>query len=142
MSQLQKRVDSFATDFAASALSVHLCNYDSETSPAKPTNSEELHFERSFWNCELYCRLFQLQKVQRHDSRIRFKTNKKNIILFDRFATHENEQLACVHDYNFERISIPFNNVAEHDIQRGESWISCSGDEEDPDNFKKTRRHV
>lgn len=46
------------------------------------------------------------------------------------FSPWENEQLGCIHEYLIEVITLPLNDVAEHDVDWGElgvPWVHTFG---------------
>ena len=143
LSELHKHVQFFAADFASSILDPV---YQVEASPR-----EIRRFERAFYRFELYCNLFRRRKGCGEE---RFSAQEQRSYFFARYPPWENEQLACVHDYLFEQLSLgmysdifqhdprmltgpAFNDVAEHDVLWGKLGIPYANDHDEPDNIWK-----
>ncbi|MCJ1249618.1 hypothetical protein MMC30_006844 [Trapelia coarctata] len=126
LSELQKHVQFFADDFASSALAT--------ASPNQASPMEMHRIQRAFYRFELYCNLFRSRKGFREE---RFSAQEQRDHFFAKFCPWEIEQLACIHDYLFERLCLPFNEVAEHDIEWGELSIPFANDWDEPDNVWK-----
>lgn len=118
----------FASEFCASVLS---------SRPRRPPSRLEVNrIERSFLRFELYGNLFRNQWPSQ-ESGHRFHPEEQREIYFRYYAAWENEQLACVHDYLFRRLSISFNELALHDVKWGKSEVDIVGDDAAPRNFQK-----
>ena len=135
MSRVHSCVEFFAAEFASSALSK---NSTARGSNAAPSFTEMIRIKRILYRFELYCNLF---RAPSHDRMIRgerncliqpspFEVKEQRAIFFDRFTPWENEQMGCIHDYLIEEITIPFNEVAKHDVDWGElsiPWVDSIG---------------
>ena len=138
MSKVHSCVEFFATEFASAALSK---NPTARGSNAAPSAAEMIRIKRILYRFELYCNLF---RKPRHDQMIRGERNcliqpspfgkeEQQDVFFNMFSPWENEQLGCIHDYLIEQITIPFNEVAMHDVDWGEleiEWVDTFGDKE------------
>lgn len=135
MSKVHSCVEFFAAEFASFALSK---NRTTRGSNAAPSFTELIRIKRIFYRFELYCNLF---RKPRYDQMLRGERNcliqpspleaqEQRDIFFDMFSPWENEQLGCIHDYLIEEITVPFNDVAEHDVDWGElhiPWVDTFG---------------
>lgn len=101
-----------------------------------PSHAEMNRIERSFLRFELYCNLFAMQSPSQ-ESAERFSQEEQRDIYFKHYVSWENEQLACVHDYLFRRLSIPFNYLALHDVKWGRYNVDVSFDHAAPQNYRK-----
>lgn len=135
VSKLHHRCRFFASEFCASVLSTNPVS-GSSTSAFPPSFLEVGRIERTFHRFELYCNLFRKQSRSQKDAR-RFSETEQQDIYFKHYAAWENEQLACVHDYLFRRLSSSFNDLALHDVEWGEYMISITPDHCAPENFWK-----
>ena len=135
MSNIHNCVEFFAAEFASSALSK---NPTTRGSNAAPSAAEMARIKRTLYRFELYCNLFRQPSFDRmrRDARnclIRpgpFGTQEQQDFFFDKFSPWENEQLGCIHDYLIEEITIPFRDVAKHDVDFGElsiPWVETFG---------------
>ncbi|KAI9839078.1 MAG: hypothetical protein M1837_002255 [Sclerophora amabilis] len=134
VNELQSHVDFFSADFASSALSANPLDGSPDDSPSPPTEMESCRIQRAFYRFELHCHLF------RHQHHQRLHHPHEDSCLF--FASHspwENEQLACIHDYLYKRLSIAFDDVAAHDVDWGEMSINYETDTDPPGNIWKQR---
>lgn len=95
VSELHSHIKFFVADFAATKLA-------GETQLGLSVY-ETLRIERTFYIFELYCNLFRSYQPANKD---RFSAEEQRDLFFAKFAPWENEQLACVHDYLFGRLSI------------------------------------
>lgn len=135
MSKIHSCVDFFAAEFASFALSKIPT---ARGSNAAPSLTEMIRIKRILYRFELYCNLFRKPS---HDRMIRGKRNcltrpnpfgkqEQRDIFFNLFSPWENEQLGCIHDYLVEEITVPFNDVAKHDVDWGElcvAWVDTYG---------------
>lgn len=135
VSKLHHRCRFFASEFCASVLSTKPTS-GSPTSSFPPSLPEVTRIERTFHRFELYCNLFRKQSRSQKGEQ-RFSETEQQDIYFKHYAAWENEQLACVHDYLFRRLSVPFNDLALHDVEWGENMISIISDQGAPENFWK-----
>ena len=139
MSKVHSCVEFFAAEFASAALSK---NPTARGSNAAPSVAEMIRIKRILYRFELYCNLF---RKPHHSRMIRGERNcliqpppfgkmEQRDIFFDRFSPWENEQLGCIHDYLIEVITVPFNDVAKHDVDWGGEfsveWVETFGDME------------
>ena len=138
MSKVHSCVEFFAAEFASAALSK---NPTARGSNAAPSAAEMTRIKRILYRFELYCNLF---RKPHHDRMIRGERNcliqpspfgkeEQRDIFFDMFSPWENEQLGCIHDHLIEQITVPFNDVAKHDVDWGEleiEWVEPFGDKE------------
>ena len=138
MSKIHRCVEFFAAKFASVALSKNPTTRDSN---ATPSCTEMIRIKRILYRFELYCNLFRKPGFDRMVRGERncliqpspFRTHEQRNIFFNMFAPWENEQLGCIHDWLIEEITIPFNDVAEHDVDWGEltiAWLDTFGDKE------------
>lgn len=138
MSKIHSCVEFFATEFASFALSK---NRTIQGSNAAPSFTELIRIRRVLYRFELYCNLFRKPGFDRMLRGERncliqpspFKAQEQRGIFFDMFSPWENEQLGCIHDYLIEEITVPFNDVAEHDVNWGElhiPWVDTFGSDE------------
>ncbi len=95
VSHLHSHIKFFAAEFAATKLAGE--------AQSRPSISETHRIERTFYVFELYCNLFRARKPANKD---RFSAEEQRDLFFAKFAPWENEQLACVHDYLFDRLSV------------------------------------
>ena len=102
VSKLYEHVSFFSKDLAHEALSRWRKNhlYNPLTDPLSSTEICRLY--RSFYRFELYCNLFRQYAYEDE----RYTRGEQKAIFFDLHSPWENEQLACVHDYLFRRMSI------------------------------------
>lgn len=135
VSKLHQRSRFFASEFSASVLSTNPVS-GSPTPNFPPSSREADRIERTFHRFELYCNLFRKQSPTQEGTQ-RFSDTEQQDIYFKHYAAWENEQLACVHDYLFRRLSIPFNDLALHDVEWGEYMINVVSDNSSPENFWK-----
>lgn len=138
MSKVHSCVEFFATEFASSALSK---NPTTRGSNAAPSCTEMIRIKRILYRFELYCNLFRNPSYDRMIRGERncllkpspFRAQEQRPIFFDKFSPWENEQLGCIHEYLIEVITLPFNDVAEHDVEWGEldvPWVHTFGSAE------------
>ncbi|CAD6593028.1 MAG: hypothetical protein ASARMPREDX12_006664 [Alectoria sarmentosa] len=136
-SNLHRHVRHFADTFASSTLALFLEGTTRERDQGQPSPTEQHRIERTFYRFELYCNLFRTRmptdRKASHNHIVSlsvegFSLEEEREIFFSRFPVWENEQLACVHDYLSSRLSIPFNDVAEHDILWGKLRIPWADD--------------
>lgn len=99
---LHQHVKSFAADFASSALSAMNPNSENKSTRQHLLAAENRRIERAFFRFELYCKLFG--KDMEYGKRI--KSEEQVDLFLVKFSAWEIEQLACVHDYLFRRISV------------------------------------
>lgn len=149
VSEIQQHVDFFSLDFVSSALSAHPLTGVPDVCPKPPTARELTRVQNAFYRFELYRNLFREYKWRQD----RFTAVEQRDVFFAKYSTWENEQLACIHDYLFRRLSIgasfiwssmplrltvvAFNDVAAHDVVWGEYSIPFDDDDDPSDNFWK-----
>ncbi|KAI9840613.1 MAG: hypothetical protein M1837_001509 [Sclerophora amabilis] len=137
ISGLYDHVRFFTADFASLALSAHPIGAVPDPAPEPLSSQEQRRIERAFYRFELYCNLFRNRRPNRggnHSRDHRFTTVEQQDYFFSLFPAWENEQLACIHDYLFQRLSKPFNDMAEHDIEWGGWERKPAHLFEEPDN--------
>ncbi|KAK2757966.1 hypothetical protein FQN54_004372 [Arachnomyces sp. PD_36] len=117
--QIYGHIRFFVDDFASSVLSTHVVTGEKQSTPAPLSPNEKCRLERAFLRFELFCNLFR----ERGYGRDRFSPDELHDSFFKKFAPWENEELACINDYMCAKITIPFNDVADHDIRWGEDRI-------------------
>lgn len=98
---LQRDIDFFSDDFAATALDT-LKTCAPTTADLALEWSEKLRIMRTFYIFELYRYLFRDQPRLRGQTRF---TASEQHFFFAMFPPWQNEQLACVHDYLLRYIS-------------------------------------
>ena len=100
--KLYEHVSFFSKDLANKALSAWPKNnlYNPLTDPLSSTEIRRLC--RTFYRFELYCNLFRQYAYEDE----RYTRREQKTIFFDLHSHWENEQLGCVHDYLFRRMSI------------------------------------
>lgn len=97
ISKLHSHVHYFATDFACKCLGIQA--QERGVQQSSPSQLEIARFERTLYRFEMYCNLFG-------DFRNPIlSVNEQREILFSRFSPCENEQLACIHDYLYGKVS-------------------------------------
>ena len=135
VSKIHSCVEFFATEFASFALSKNRTMHGSN---AAPSFTESIRIRRVLYRFELYCNLFRKPGFDRMVRGERncliqpspFEAQELRGIFFDMFSPWENEQLGCIHDYLIEEITVPFNDVAAHDVGWGElsvPWVDTFG---------------
>ncbi|KAK2753764.1 hypothetical protein FQN55_000127 [Onygenales sp. PD_40] len=107
LNDIHEHISCFAEEFASSALRV----YPVPPKSPKPVSiTERSRFMGAFYRFEFYCNLFR-------------EYPKQGDPFVSRFAPWENEQLASIYDYLFDRITpgtLAFHDITEHDIEWGE----------------------
>ena len=100
LNDLQRHVEHFSLDFASRVSKKLFESSDSNTMPWNfPTPSEHRRIQRAFYRFEIYCNLFRFRKPPAFD------INEQRTVFFSRFSPWVNEQLGCVHDYLFYKLS-------------------------------------
>ena len=130
VSKVHDYVEFFATEFASSAL---FKNPTARGANAAPSSSEMRRIKLTLHRFELYCNLF---RYPGHDRMVRNKLDRNRFIrpypfsaqeqqkfFFESFSPWENEQLGCIHDFLIREITIPFCDVARHDVDWGERSV-------------------
>lgn len=112
--KLHRCVQHFSNDFVAFALSGIQQLHHQSTASLTPSPTELHRIQRSFYIFELYCHLFRKQNGKLE--KVRLNEKEQRHIFFNKFPPWENEQLGCIHDYLYERFTVPFNDIAEHDV--------------------------
>lgn len=120
----------FASEFSAAALS------ENPKAGLTPSRLESNRIERSFLRFELYCNIFRKQ-FPSQKSKHRFSPEQQREMYLKYYADWENEQLACVHDCLFRRLSIPFNDLALHDVEWGKNEVDIVADHSAPGSSRK-----
>ncbi|KAL1884709.1 hypothetical protein Plec18167_002301 [Paecilomyces lecythidis] len=135
----------FARDFATDALSINpLTDHYEDPSNSPPLSPNELRrITSSFYRHELCSSIFP--KAKRFSEALQITPRDEDDIYdlevdfpSQRYHIWELEQMACVHDYLFWKISEPFDEVAAHDIKWGAWRIPY----DDDDTFGGDRRNA
>ena len=140
VSELYQCCRFFASDMLTSILLSMDSVFGFPTSdyPYLPSSREARRLERTFLRFELYCNLFRKRyALTRGYTPPQFSGTEQHDIYFRHYAAWENEQLACVHDYLFRQLSIPFNDFALHDVQWGKHRVRIISTYGYPPNFWK-----
>ena len=119
ISSLYGHVQYFAADFCASILPVHPISGAQDAIYSPPSLSETCRIECTLYRFELYCTLFRRQSMRQKDDD-RFSIAEQQSLYFEKFKPWQNEQLACIHDYLYKKLSVPYDEMAEHDVVWGE----------------------
>ncbi|KAL6720884.1 hypothetical protein ACLMJK_002809 [Lecanora helva] len=149
LSKLQEHIHFLATDFASAALSVDPNGKSLSRSESQASYSELGRIERTFYRFETYCNLFRQRERTWSKGFCNFRglqprldASDRQETFFENFPPWENEQLACVREYLFNQVSIPFNDVAAHCVDWCKNeWDECylNDDWEHPENSIKER---
>jgi len=113
-SRLRDIVKFFATGFVTTALSRHPTGLlDPPATTLRDVSPAELHrIQRTIYRFDLYCNLFKKKSPTRPTKgaklvwAVPFTLQEQQAFFFERFSVWENEQLACVHDFLDECLSI------------------------------------
>ena len=130
-SKIHDCIEFFATKFASSALSENPTARGAVT--AAPSSNEMRRIKIALHRYELYCNLFRYPS---HHRMVRDKVNRNRLIRPDTFSTREQqeifldrfsfweiEQLGCIHDFLMQEMTIPFTDVAKHDVAWGANCV-------------------
>ncbi|KAJ9230660.1 hypothetical protein C8Q69DRAFT_448505 [Paecilomyces variotii] len=123
MQRLHRVIEAFVADFATAALSENPLSGVSEDPTGLPlSDNEKRRLISSFYRFELWTWLFQTRN-QDHERKPKettdFSPEEQWDIFFQKLAPWELEQMYTVHEYLYRELSIPFNEVAAHDVQWG-----------------------
>ncbi|PLB37485.1 uncharacterized protein BDW47DRAFT_117906 [Aspergillus candidus] len=126
MQKLYQVVEIFTSDFITTALS------SSTALPQCPPSSQEWNrVARSFYRLEVYRHLFRNRddydygdKFERPKPSPDFQEEEQWDVYYKHYAVWELEQLATAGEYLFRKTAIPFNEIAEHDVDWGSSGIN------------------
>lgn len=121
--KLHRHVQFFTEDFCTSILSVHPITKVPENTYIPPSAKELCRIQTAFYKFELFCTLFRSQRLTQKEED-RFNSSEQQELFLEKFKLWENEQLACVYDYLMRKVSLPFNDMVEHDVQWGELMIN------------------
>ena len=133
ISRLHEHIEFFAADFVSTTIAALPESPRATDLSALPLSSgESLRIQRAFYRFELFCNLFRERKKKGDE---RFASLELRDHFFARFLPCENEQLACVYEYLWRKLSIcmyniysvslppakhihaiAYNDVTEHDI--------------------------
>jgi len=127
ISKLHSHVQFFTEDFCASILSVHPITKVPEPTYIPPSTKELCRIQTAFYIFELFCTLFRIQRETQKDEH-RFSSREQQELFLEKFKRWENEQLACVYNYLIRKVSVPFQDMVEHDVGWGELMIDDSLD--------------
>ncbi|KAI9877686.1 MAG: hypothetical protein M1830_003128 [Pleopsidium flavum] len=122
----KRYIEFFTEDFTFSILLILPISRKSEMSHAPPSSTEIRRIHRSFYRFELYCLLFKRREIQHgvvHD-RERLGSQAQSDMFLSLFPPWEVEEICCVHDYLYRRLSTPFDEVAQHDVEMGELGLN------------------
>ena len=101
LADLHRCVEHLTLDFASWTLRLLDDSDDSDAWLSQSLSSSELYrIQRAFYRFEMYCNLFRTCRLRP----VRFSKQRTNDFLFT-FTMWENEQLGCIHDYLFRRLS-------------------------------------
>src|SRR5690625_4164260 len=97
-------VQVFTADFISRTLSINpITGLPAEREPAPVTENELRRVQRAFYKFKLYCNLFRRTEKRGRGSRIGqalvIPIKDQPMLFFHHFASWENEQLGCVHDF-------------------------------------------
>ncbi len=122
----KKYIEFFAKDFISSILSVHPISRKPETIYRPLSSAETRRIHRSFYRFELYCILFKQRETQDGviQDRERLGSQAQSDMFLSLYPPWEVEELCCVHDYIYRRLSAPFDEVAQHDVEMGELGLN------------------
>ena len=126
--KLHRCVQYLTKDFVAFASSQDVIFRHQGKTSLTPSSTELRRIQRAFYTFELYCNLFREREGKLRN--VKFNEREQRQVFFNKFAPWENEQLGCIHDYLYERFTVPFNDVAEHDVEWGElrvPWVHHHG---------------
>jgi hypothetical protein len=101
MTELYKNVVFFTENFVSAILPLLSTGNDPQTLSTSPSSTE---LYRSFYRFELYCNLFR--RYRHNNLKTFFSAKEQGEIFFKRYSPWENEQLACIHDYLLQQLSI------------------------------------
>ena len=102
ISDLSKKIRFFVAAFTSYALYKLGATASISSHLMRVSADERRRIESAFYRFELYCNLFREQPCG--DNRL--SLDEQRDIFFARYTPWENEQLACVHDYLFRRLSV------------------------------------
>lgn len=111
MQRFYRHVEFFTSDFIGSALDVYPALQNGPLS-----SSEWCRVARSFYRVEIYRHLFRRRDHVSKKSSPDFPYHEQNELYYERFAAFELEQLACVSEHLFRKVtkrmySQPFSHV-------------------------------
>jgi len=134
LEKLANHVEFFTQEFVILTLSVHPASAlpGRQVVSDMPPSAEEVgRIQRTFYRFELYCNLFRKrQPVGRRGARGQLILNEpmeilgvheQHLLFFEKFATWENEQLACVRDFLLGRFSIRESPQNPNDLSVSQS---------------------
>jgi hypothetical protein len=104
MTDLYKSVVFFTENFVSATLPLLSTGKDPQTLSASPSLTEFYRIQRSLYRFELYCNLFR--RYRHNNLKTFFGAKEQGEIFFKRYSPWENEQLACIHDYLLQQLSI------------------------------------
>ena len=102
-SSINRSVRYFADDFSSTLVANPITGILDEN-PAPLTRTERDRIERAFFRYQLYCTLFP-------DQESRPDPSPQRRLFLDKFAAWENEQLACIYDYLWRKLTIRKNSL-------------------------------
>ena len=120
----QRYVEAFAKEFVSWNLEVHPVSQEPQAAYRSPSLLETRRIHRSIYRFELYCILFgQKRDVQHEDDMLyrwyRLDSFYQKELFLMLYPPWEVEELYCIHDYHYWRLSVPFGEVARHDLRMG-----------------------
>ncbi len=129
ISNTYRHVQFFAVDFCSSILSTHPVSGESQEYYTPPSQQEMGRIQRTFYRYQLYHTLFRGGEPQESTvQERRIKHTRQQEIFFDKFSTLENEQLACIHDYLYRRVSLAFEDTAEYNRWWADVFLDVKSD--------------
>ena len=121
----KKYVEYFAKDFVSTVLSLHPTSKQPQQGP--PVSTTELcRIHRSLYRFELYCVLFRQRRQRNGPPLDRLSSEDQSIMFLSLYPPWEVEELYCIHDYLYRRLSPPFEEVAQHDVHLGEMGVDSA----------------
>ncbi|KAG2411784.1 hypothetical protein HFD88_009340 [Aspergillus terreus] len=113
---LHHDIELFSSDFISAAQSIK------GTGWARPASSLEWsRIVRTFYRFQIHRHLFRKRDRRRAKNKPSpdFSWGEQREIWYSDYPVWELEQLACVSEYLFRKIAIPFNEIAAHDVDWG-----------------------
>ncbi|KAL5365793.1 hypothetical protein BJX96DRAFT_159767 [Aspergillus floccosus] len=114
-------IEFFSSDFLSAAQSIKTTGWS-----RPPSSLEWCRIVRSFYRFQIHRHLFR-KRDRRHGKNNKpspdFSWREQWEIWYSDYPVWELEQLACVSEYLFRKIAIPFNEIAAHDVVWGSRGI-------------------
>lgn len=109
-------VEWFTNDLCTSVRSLRLRDTHVDIYPFVLCLDERIRIQRAFYRFQLYCNL-----VPKNNLEGGLGPEEARYEFFDCFPSWENEEIACVHDYLYDKMSI-FEEIVKHDIDAARKW--------------------